>query len=520
MLKTASSVALLLALVACATPAETEAPAGSDPVGRSVSEALTTSSLSPTDWMAETPALGAKRLNEISLPATHDSGTYDLISVYKRPVDDLFAPDADRDIIKVGQFVGITDAWSKTQEKTIAEQLDDGIRAIDLRPCREKSGTLRICHGMYGPTIEDVLGQVRTFAEAHPREIILVDMSGFHGMDSVDHGKLASLVTTKLGSFLLDAARVQPTTTLGEVWAMHAGSVIVLYDQQQPPTTAFMSSAQWQNSWQDVWDRDEKKASLESAFLTQSSDELFIFAGQATPDGNLITAGLDLAGSYPSSVAELADQTNPVVLGWVVNEWSSKRLNILSFDFYNRTCLVKVAQKLNGANVSLDGCAIGTPTAWGNYAHVSYGRGAGTPLTCAADEDMIAGLCYPKCALGHASPRAFPTVCAAACPSGYRDDGLTCFRDASILAANNSSCPWYDKCGLTFSKGCSGCPSGYSNDGCTCRRDPNMVVKTRYDRGVGKIPSSCSAGTEKGGLLCYPVCREGFHGVGPLCWPG
>src|SRR5690606_4804882 len=120
---------------------------------------------------------------------------------------------------------------------------------------------------------------------------------------------------------------------------------------------------------------------------------------------------------------------------------------------------------------------------------------------------------------GYSSSIWFPTVCSKPCPAGYRDDGLTCFRDASIISANNSSCPWYDKCGLTLKKGCSTCPAGYHYDGCTCRRDPHAIVKTRYDRGVGVIPSSCRPGEEKDGLLCYPKCGEHYDGVGPMCWP-
>ena len=39
-----------------------------------------------------------------------------------------------------------------------------------------------------------------------------------------------------------------------------------------------------------------------------------------------------------------------------------------------------------------------------------------------------------------------------------------------------------------------------------------------YGRGVGKPISSCPADKEKDGLLCYPLCRDGYNGVGPVCW--
>jgi hypothetical protein len=146
----------------------------------------------------------------------------------------------------------------------------------------------------------------------------------------------------------------------------------------------------------------------------------------------------------------------------------------------------------------------------------SYGRGAGVvPQSCGPVRELDAGLCYSQCKPGF---HAVGPVCWGTCPGGYADDGATCRRDAQIISADNSKCPGYDKCGLTFAKGCSTCPEGYSNDGCTCRRDVHIVGKSSYGRGVGTPPTSCGAGEEYDAGLCYAVCKPGFHGVGPVCW--
>jgi len=39
-----------------------------------------------------------------------------------------------------------------------------------------------------------------------------------------------------------------------------------------------------------------------------------------------------------------------------------------------------------------------------------------------------------------------------------------------------------------------------------------------YGRGAGQVITSCPDGQEKNGLLCYPNCKDGFYGVGPVCW--
>jgi hypothetical protein len=146
----------------------------------------------------------------------------------------------------------------------------------------------------------------------------------------------------------------------------------------------------------------------------------------------------------------------------------------------------------------------------------SYGRGVGTvPKSCDTGKDYDAGLCYAECRSGY---HGVGPVCWESCKSGYHDDGATCRRDARIISANNSSCPWYDKCGLTTNKGCSKCPEGYHNDGCTCRIDAHIYGKKSYGRGAGVPPKKCKGGEDYDAGLCYKACNSGYHGVGPVCW--
>lgn len=141
-------------------------------------------------------------------------------------------------------------------------------------------------------------------------------------------------------------------------------------------------------------------------------------------------------------------------------------------------------------------------------------RGAGTIPTECPGADKSGALCYPYCPAGYTG---VGPVCWESCPAGYKDDGAFCRRDAHITSADNSGCPWYDKCGLTFARGCSKCPAGYTNDGCTCRKDAHIFAKATQTRGAG-VPMSCAAGYENDAGLCYPPCGPRMDGVGPVCW--
>lgn len=141
-------------------------------------------------------------------------------------------------------------------------------------------------------------------------------------------------------------------------------------------------------------------------------------------------------------------------------------------------------------------------------------RGVGAVPSECPNAEKSGLLCYPRCAAGYTG---VGPVCWQNCPDGYHDDGALCRRDAQIISADTSGCPWYDKCGLTLAKGCSKCPAGFANDGCTCRRDAHIFAKSSTGRGVG-WPMSCRDGYDADAGLCYPRCDANMSGVGPVCW--
>jgi len=149
--------------------------------------------------------------------------------------------------------------------------------------------------------------------------------------------------------------------------------------------------------------------------------------------------------------------------------------------------------------------------------HLSSTRGVGTiPDSCPSGYERNGALCYPLCQQGY---YGVGPVCWESCPAGYHDDGVTCRQGLKIISADNSNCPWYDKCGLTLKKGCSTCPpdQNYVNDGCTCRIPLDIITKKSYGRTAG-IPLVCNSSLDESGALCYPQCPGNFSGNGPVCW--
>lgn len=174
----------------------------------------------------------------------------------------------------------------------------------------------------------------------------------------------------------------------------------------------------------------------------------------------------------------------------------------------------------------------------------SYGRGVGAvPNSCGPGREGIGLLCYSKCP---ANSQRFGVDCHTVCPSGMEDQGLFCRakeygRGAGfpIEFGEFNGDGMRRRCEAKHGRGnCEingliyypKCKAGYSNFGCCmCRpkvpdcgalgMNPGMDLSCAKVVTIGDPETgTCAAGEEKDGGLCYPQCKAGYTGVGPVCW--
>ena len=93
-------------------------------------------------------------VSQLSIPGTHDAGTGHGVNNY---------------LIVSGS------KYAVTQEKTLTEQWNSGIRAFDLRPAVDGS-RLRICHGLISTNLyfDDALSTLCGLLDSHPTEMCIV----------------------------------------------------------------------------------------------------------------------------------------------------------------------------------------------------------------------------------------------------------------------------------------------------------------------------------------------------------
>jgi hypothetical protein len=177
-------------------------------------------------WMELTPGVLDQPLKHVCLPATHDSGTWKFSEYLVKSRDTnayrKYVLEAQAIAREVGSvpLVGkkmeaavqkilhdvvwsTIDGLSSTTRRTVATQLAEGIRCLDLRVFyNARTGKLHTWHGAQGPELEGILDDVRAFLASTSSELVYITMGHFQGFDH-PHAwdAFRGLVTSKLGGY-------------------------------------------------------------------------------------------------------------------------------------------------------------------------------------------------------------------------------------------------------------------------------------------------------------------------------
>lgn len=156
--------------------------------------------------------------------------------------------------------------------------------------------------------------------------------------------------------------------------------------------------------------------------------------------------------------------------------WEDLKTKTEDKGYYNYTwgCGTAIAKCWDGSTGCKNNCyrtwivkLVTTSTGCGCIKKTLFQR-----QSCRSNEDLYGGYCYPKCPAGSHAVEC--CICSPDCPNdNFTDAGATCTKKSYTRGA-----------GQVLQ-----CPTGYTPD-------------------------------ETGGPagLCYPACKSGYHGVGPVCW--
>ncbi|XP_055068843.2 PI-PLC X domain-containing protein 1 isoform X1 [Misgurnus anguillicaudatus] len=152
-----------------------------------------------SDWMSELPSpLWDIPLWSLAIPGSHDTMTYCLdkqSTVLEsepkvlRMLDKLFPCVVRPCIMK----------WATTQEDIISNQLDSGIRFLDLRiahKTKDPDKVFYFAHGIYSLlTVKEALTEIAHWLDRHTKEVVIIAFSAFDGMNQDQHKDLIQFLS-------------------------------------------------------------------------------------------------------------------------------------------------------------------------------------------------------------------------------------------------------------------------------------------------------------------------------------
>ncbi|XP_061680457.1 PI-PLC X domain-containing protein 1 [Syngnathoides biaculeatus] len=303
----------------------------------------------PTDsWMSGVPpALWDTPLCHLAIPGSHNAITYCLDSSRRSPVDPA-QPDM---LQKLDRFMKplvrpFVYKWAVTQESSVTQQLDCGVRYCDLRIAHrpdDSSADLYFYHGVYTTlTVETVLGEIRQWLDAHPKEALVLSFSHFLDVSRELHALLLATIRNVFASKLCPKMEKE-ALTLRKLWSS-GYQVIVSYEH---PAVAAAHRDLWPHIpyW---WANKCKAEALVEAFeLTKRRGR----PGGFFVTGINLTADLKYICTHPTeSLKDLATSADPALLTWLAEQTPGDRpgaLNIVAADFVTESRFARTVVALN-----------------------------------------------------------------------------------------------------------------------------------------------------------------------------
>lgn len=296
-------------------------------------------SIDTGNWMEQLrPSIEDKPITQIFIPGSHDSATYKLEHKFGKKQD-------ISDQLNKLRFIGVGFAvtkiaqnWAKAQDRTIAQQLADGIRFLDLRIIyRDSKKSFYLVHGLYGPSLDDVLAQIDGFLKQHPKEIIIIQVGDLNYMPhgAADHQALIQKFVNKFGDRLVPK-KMGLDKPIKQMW--EAGKQVILIYNKSSMTdksdVAFPRSA-IDSYWTNSTDLNTLKTRLDKNLSKrhQNPNQVYVIQSQMTPSNDTIASALKPFSKGYKSLDQMAVAVHKVFPQWLAT-WSHEPAVII-LDFVN-----------------------------------------------------------------------------------------------------------------------------------------------------------------------------------------
>ena len=302
----------------------------------------TAMTLDLANWMKKLPShLHDVPITQLSIPGSHDSGTYYLNNASK------IAPGEGKVIKDLACIFGsvvkkIIGNWSVTQDLHVYDQLLEGVRYIDFRVAfLESEKNFLVVHGLYGSLYSEIFEEVKKFLNEHPKEFLILDFNQFYDFQAEQHKEFMNMIEESFHGMLYASSAKGITCSLNDIWDSGA-NIIALYkdDASTKENPLFWPHHNISSTWPNTSKADILIDKLNKQFDALKEGCLNVFQAVLSPTTS--TIAMHLRGSLKDT---LAKKCNQEVSSWLqdLDREKRKKLNIVICDFIEiEECASKV----------------------------------------------------------------------------------------------------------------------------------------------------------------------------------
>ncbi|XP_033746051.1 PI-PLC X domain-containing protein 3-like [Pecten maximus] len=300
-------------------------------------------------WMGDLPPpLTQIPLSCLAIPGSHDSGAYGLDKSAGVSVDEPKSISVLGSLC-CGAGLSLISRWSVTQDISLLQQLEAGVRYLDLRVCvKPETADAHFLHGLYGSKVMTALKEVKEFLNKNPKEVVLLDFNHFHNMDAICHKQLLTDLKRLFGTLLVPVnVNLSPwQMTLENIWKTPMRVIIFYSDKSSANMNEFWPSFAIPSPWPNTSDPRVLIEFLERNYNGNHRDNnggFYIWQGVLTPGTGTILS--HLCGSLKDSVAPRASRA---FLEWLANKKPGPQgINICLGDFVHLHDFIPSVLRLN-----------------------------------------------------------------------------------------------------------------------------------------------------------------------------
>ena len=220
--------------------------------------------------------------------------------------------------------------WSMNQEDSIKDQLNGGIRYIDLRVATKRSDhRVYFLHGLYGAEITQPLVEVKDWLDTHPGEIIIMDFQHFYKFTDQHHQSLIEHLRHLFRGKMCPLQNSLEYITLQWLYRQRYQLFVVYRDISARNYLDLWPSGAWPTPWPNTVNSTELIDFLNEGLKKRVPLAGYVSQCLLTPDGTYVMK--HICGNLHR---DLCPKCRGVTIPWIEeNSPGSGGMNIVITDF-------------------------------------------------------------------------------------------------------------------------------------------------------------------------------------------